>query len=177
MSNILFDLFTGKLWTKIADAGKWVWAQFQTYQAGQKALNDAKLDLELAELKAKTETAAYKVKSELEWDLKWADAANNSWKDEYLLVFWSLPLIALFIPGPTRDAAVWWLDYLKNFSPDAPMWYLAGWSIIFAASFGMRQALAVMLPGRVAALATSLGSAPPDIPEDAIKAIDARLKK
>lgn len=128
------------------------------------ALKDAKLQAEIAEYKAKAEIAAYKVKADIEWDLKWADQAGNSWKDEFMLLLWSAPLIGLFIPG-IRDYVMEGFRFLQLFNPDVAYWYMAGWSIIFAAVFGFKQAAAIMLPGQTGKLAQILAGIPDDIPE------------
>lgn len=133
----------------------------------QDKLAQAKLDTQLAEETARQNLAAYRVKSETEWDLKWADQASTSWKDEWLLILWSVPTIMLFIPGWPRQTVMEGFDYLKAFNPDAPSWFMAGWAIIFAATFGIKQALQFMLPSRLAGLAKVMGSLPDDIPPEA----------
>src|SRR5690606_30535222 len=105
-----------------------------------------------------------------EWDLKWADGALTSWKDEFLLLLWSIPLIGLFIPG-LRPYVVDGFEYLKSFNPDAPNMFMAGWAIIFAATFGIKQALSFMLPTRYASLVTAINNASPDIPQEVMPGI------
>jgi hypothetical protein len=143
------------------------------------AIKSAKLDVELAELKAKAEIAAYKVKADIEWDLKWADQAGSSWKDEFMLILWALPLIGLFIPG-IRPFVMEGFTFLKEFNQDIAYWYMAGWSIIFAAVFGFKQAASLMLPGQAGKLAGILSSIPDDIPaavtEKAQSSVDEALK-
>jgi hypothetical protein len=136
----------------------------------------ARADLEIAELKARAELAVWRVKADVEWDLKWADQARTSWKDELLVILWSLPLIAIFIPG-LRSYVIDGFQFLKAFNPDAPSWYMAGWAIIFAAVFGMKQALAFMLPARTAALASALGSLKDDIPPEAATTAQAKVSQ
>lgn len=143
------------------------------------ALKAARLDADVAELKAKAEIAAYKVKADIEWDLKWADQAASSWKDEFMLIIWAMPLIGLFVPG-IRPYVLDGFEYLKGFHPEAPLWYMAGWAIIFAATFGFKSAAALMLPGQAGKLAGILGAIPDDIPpavaDKAQSAIDKALK-
>lgn len=131
----------------------------------------AELDLQLAEIKSKAELAAYKLKSDIEWDLKWADASSRSWKPEFILILWSLPTICLFIPG-LRGYVVDGFEFLKVFHPDAPAFFMAGWAIIFAATFGMKQALSFMLPGKAAQVAAAFANLQPDIPDAVVE--DAR---
>lgn len=134
-------------------------------------LDAAKHEATVAKYRAQAELAAFQAKSELEWDLKWADAATSSWKDELLLIVWLIPTIGLFIPG-LREGVEEGFDYLSKFSPDAPQLFMAGWAVIFAATFGLKQALQFMLPGRVANLVGAMNAATPDIPMD--KAVAAQ---
>lgn len=140
----------------------------------------AKLDAQVAELKAKAEIAAYKVKADIEWDIKWADQAGASWKDEFMLILWATPMIGLFIPG-IQDHVIEGFNYLKAFNEDIGYWYMAGWSIIFSAVFGFKQAAALMLPGQTGKLATILSNIPEDIPEAAVEkaqaSVDSVLKE
>ena len=140
------------------------------------AIKQAKVDAEVATLRAKAELAAYTVKADIEWDLKWADQATNSWKDEWLLVLWTIPLVGLFIP-PLRPYVIEGFDYMRGFHPDAGFWYMAGWAVIFAATFGLKGAMAYMLPGRTAQIATILGGIPEDIPEKAASTAQAAITK
>lgn len=133
-------------------------------------LAEAELDYKVKEMQARSEIALYKVKADVEWDLKWADAAQHSWKDEWLLILWSIPLCGLFIP-PLRPYIIEGFEYLKAFNPDAPGWYMAGWSIIFAATFGVKNAIKFMAPGRIANLVSTIANAPDDVPEAALEEI------
>lgn len=132
------------------------------------ALNKAKLEADIAELKAKAELAMYKVKADVEWDLKWADAASTSWKDEWILILWSIPTIGLFIPF-LRPYVMDGFEFLKTFDPEAPKMFMLGWAVIFAASYGMKQALAFMAPSKYASLITAMGNTPDDIPPEAVR--------
>lgn len=140
------------------------------------AIKQAEADAKVAVLKAKAELAAYTVKSEIEWDLKWADQASNSWKDEWLLILWTVPLVGLFIP-PLRPYVIEGFDYMRGFHEDAGYWYMAGWAIIFAATFGLKGALAYMLPGKAAHLAKIIGELPDDIPDKAASSAQAAISK
>lgn len=139
--------------------------QVSDWSARRDQIKQAETDAKVAELRAKAEIAAYKVKADIEWDLKWADQAGSSWKDEFMLILWSLPMIGLFVPG-LRPFVIDGFNYLKMFNPDAPAWYMAGWAIIFAAVFGFRQAAALMLPGQTGKLAGILAQLPDDIPDE-----------
>ena len=139
-------------------------------------LKSVALEAEVAELKAKADMAAYRAKADLEWDISWADQASKSWKDEFMLVLWAIPMIGLFVPG-LRPFVMEGFDYLRLFHDDAATWYMAGWAIIFAATFGFKQAAALMLPGKAAALAGVLANLPPDVPPHAAERIQSSVDK
>jgi len=160
----------GELLGSLTPAVKWVGKEIGKWQDRESRRTDARLEVELAEARAKVEIAAYKVKSDIEWDLKWADGAMHSWKDEFLLILWSIPTIGLFIPG-LRPYVIDGFEYLKSFNPEAPTWFISGWAIIFAATFGIKQALSFMLPTRYASLVTAINNASPDIPQDVMPGI------
>ena len=64
-----------------------------------------------------------------------ADASKNSWKDEYLTIVLSIPIIMAFIPG---------LDTIvhNGFAQleAMPEWYQLSLGAVIAASFGIRGA-------------------------------------
>lgn len=167
----------GEVLGSVAPAAKWIGEKVSQHFDRQDAIVAARTEAEIATLKAKAEIAAYKVKADIEWDLKWADGAVSSWKDEALLILWSIPTIGLFIPG-LRPYVIDGFEYLKSFNPDAPSMFMAGWAIIFAASFGIKQALSFMLPTRYASLVSAISNAQPDIPQDVMpeiqKAVSAK---
>jgi hypothetical protein len=100
-----------------------------------------------AELKQELELT--KLKSEIDAEAKWAEwrtqnitadaawesqsIANSGWKDEYVLVLLSIPLILVFIP--------WTAQYvLQGFQilAQTPDWYRWLVVMIFAAVYGIR---------------------------------------
>jgi hypothetical protein len=160
----------------IGEVIKWGSGELSKWSERRDTLKTVTLEAKVASIKAQAEIAAYKAKADLEWDLKWADGASSSWKDEFMLVLWAIPMIGLFIPG-IRPFIMEGFEYLKGFHQDAPEWYMAGWAIIFAATFGFKQAASLMLPGKVAKLAGALGSIPDDVPYDIAKAAQGKISK
>ena len=75
--------------------------------------------------------------SEAEWDRIMANASANSWKDEWLTILFSIPLILAFLPFEWADAAV-----ANGFAAleTMPQWYSYTLGVIVAASFGVRSA-------------------------------------
>jgi hypothetical protein len=139
--------------------------QLSEWDKRRSKLQEAKLNTQLAIETAKADLAVYQVKADMEWDLKWADQAAKSWKDEFMLIIWAIPLIGLFIP-PMRPYVQEGFTYLSQFHPEAATWYMTGWAIIFAAVYGIKAAAQYMLPGRIGTLATALGKLPDDVPDD-----------
>ncbi|MCC5780540.1 hypothetical protein H7H48_15875 [Nitratireductor sp. B36] len=163
-------------WYSIIPFAEVVVREVSAWSERRDTIRKAQLEVEVAELKAKAEIAAYKVKADVEWDLSWADAASRSWKDEFMLIIWAIPLIGLFLPG-IRPFVLEGFEYLKTFHPDAPSWYMAGWAIIFAATFGFKQAVALMLPGKAAQLAGVLANIPDDIPSSVAEKAQSKIDK
>ena len=159
--------------------GEFIVKEVASWFQRRDTLKAARLEADLAEIKARAEIAAFKVKADIEWDLSWADQAKNSWKDEFMLILWALPMIGLFIPG-IRPFVMEGFDFLRAFHEDAPTWYMSGWAIIFAATFGFKQAAGIMLPGKAAALAGVLANIPDDVPKGVVdkaqSAVDEALK-
>ena len=81
------------------------------------------------------------IKQDGNWDEIQARNSNNSWKDEYLTIVFSLPFPVIFIDVlfNGKEAAEKYevaFKVLKDTVP-AEYWYLLG--IMFAASFGVKK--------------------------------------
>jgi len=68
-----------------------------------------------------------------DYDIQALKQAERSWKDEYLTILLSLPVIGSFIPG-VQDSVVLGWDYLAK----APVWFQAAFIGVIAATFGLR---------------------------------------
>jgi len=68
-----------------------------------------------------------------------AKQASQSWKDEWLTLLFSIPLILAFIPS-----AVPYVMQGFEALEAMPQWYQYTLSIIVAASFGVRSAIGLM---------------------------------
>lgn len=103
-----------------------------TWIEGRNTVSKAKAEAEAEVVK----TAA---KSSADWEKIQAVNAGQSWKDEWLTLLFSIPLILCFFP----DTVV----YVQN-GFDAleqmPDWYQYTLSVIVAASFGVRSAIGLM---------------------------------
>ena len=79
-----------------------------------------------------------KATGEIDWDLAQAEASEGSWKDEWLTVVFTLPLILLLFGQEER---------VNNFFlalSNCPEWYQYMLGTIVAASFGFRGAAKFM---------------------------------
>lgn len=124
----------------------------------------------MARLRAEEALAGYHVRSKIEWNLRWVnDALDRTWKDEFLILLWCLLTVCLFVP-PLRGFVLDGFAAMKIIHPDAPVIFLFGWAIIFAASFGMKSALSFFFPNRAANLVQAMGGVPDDVPMRAAKA-------
>lgn len=113
------------------EAGTAVIGYFARRQELKQALALKKLEGKIAVQVAKD---TYRVKS-LEYDASWEDAQikNSGWKDEYVLVLLSIPLIMVFVP----PLAPYVLEGFKILD-QCPDWYRWLLVMIFAATYGIR---------------------------------------
>jgi len=68
------------------------------------------------------------------WDNIQAEASKSSWKDEWLTILISIPMILSFIPG-MEDNVQSGFNILSN----CPEWYQYLIGVVFAASFGIKK--------------------------------------
>ena len=108
-------------------AGTWLNGKVETSKANTSA--------KVAKAKAEAVIMEKKATGEIDWDIEMAKGSSNSWKDEWLTILFSIPLILAFIPGME--------DVVKNgFTQleSMPEWYQYSVGVIVAASFGVRSA-------------------------------------
>ncbi len=77
-----------------------------------------------------------KATGEIDWDLKMADASAHSWKDEWLTILFSIPLILSFCGDWGREIVTNGFAALESM----PDYYPYTLGTIVAASFGTRAA-------------------------------------
>ena len=77
-----------------------------------------------------------KATGEIDWDLKMADASASSWKDEWLTIIFSVPLVLSFCGDWGREVVSDGFAALATM----PDWYQYTLGVIVAASFGVRSA-------------------------------------
>ena len=96
----------------------------------------AKTEAKVAQAKAEATIMQKKATGEIDWDLKMADASASSWKDEWLTIIFSVPLILAFCGDWGREIVDAGFAALMGM----PEWYQYTLGVIVAASFGVRSA-------------------------------------
>jgi hypothetical protein len=95
----------------------------------------AKAKQKLVKIEAETSIMEKKIAGEIEWDVEAVKGSKESWKDEYLTILFSIPLLLCFLP--------WTVEYVeRGFAALAltPDWYKYTLGVIVSASFGIKGA-------------------------------------
>ena len=74
-----------------------------TFLEGHLATAKANTDMKVAEAKAKANIMERQATGDIDWDLEAIKGSQNSWKDEWLVILFSIPLILAFIPEERRS--------------------------------------------------------------------------
>lgn len=96
----------------------------------------AAANLKLVEAEAKATIMKSAATSEAEWEKIMAQGSQNSWKDEYLVILYSIPLCLVFTGDWGREVVAEGFAALETM----PEWYQYTLGVIVAASFGVRSA-------------------------------------
>ena len=107
-----------------------------TWLKGSVETSKAKTDAKVAQAKAEAIVMQKKATGEIDWDLKMADASASSWKDEWLTIIFSVPLVLSFCGEWGRQIVDDGFAALSTM----PDWYQYTLGVIVAASFGVRSA-------------------------------------
>lgn len=95
----------------------------------------AKAKQKLVKIEAETSLIEKKITGEIAWDVQAQKNSGDSWKDEYLTILFSIPLLLCFLP--------WTVEYVeRGFAALAmtPEWYKYTLGVIVSASFGIKGA-------------------------------------
>lgn len=106
---------------------------FRAWNDGRIRIKEAKIEAEIAKWKAKANYEEKQLDAETNWDLYALKQMKDSWKDEFIMVLWFIPLIMLFIPGMQVYAIAGF-----NALHTVPYGY---WLVVFgivASTFGLR---------------------------------------
>ena len=108
-------------------AGSWMDGKVEQTNANAKT--------KVAKAVAEAAIMEKKATGEIDWDIEMARSSASSWKDEWLVILFSIPLILAFIPG-MEDVVRNGFEQLNKM----PEWYQYSLGVIVAASFGVRSA-------------------------------------
>jgi len=100
------------------------------------ATRKVKAEQKITEIKAKTSLMEKQIKGEMDWDIEAIKGSKDSWKDEWILILWSVPMIMIWIP-PLQVYVESGFLALKDNVPD---WYFWTWGAIVSASYGIKGA-------------------------------------
>jgi hypothetical protein len=114
-----------------------------TWLDGKVEKTKAETGAKVAKAKAEAVIMEKKATGELDWDLEMAKGSQSSWKDEWLTVLFSIPLVMAFIPGMEEVVA----NGFKQLNA-MPEWYQYSLGVIVAASFGVRSATRLFGKGK-----------------------------
>jgi hypothetical protein len=106
-----------------------------TWMSGKVEEKKAQAKTRVAKAEAEAIVMQKKATGEIDWDLEMAKGSTSSWKDEWLTILFSIPLILAFIPGMEEVVANGFLQLQSM-----PEWYQYSLGVIVAASFGVRSA-------------------------------------
>ena len=103
----------------------------------------SKVETKAAETRMKVSEADARAKimlsaatSEADWEKIMAQGTQNSWKDEFLVILYSIPLVLSFCGEWGRNTVADGFDALSTM----PEWYQYTLGVIVASSFAVRSA-------------------------------------
>lgn len=94
----------------------------------------AEVDIKRAETKGRIDYISNKQLTDADWEARAMDASATSWKDEWLTLLFSIPLVMCFVPG--LDQYVF--AGFKSLE-GTPQWYQWSLLVIVGASFGIKK--------------------------------------
>ena len=106
-----------------------------TWLSGKVEEKKAQSATKVAKAQAEAIVMQKKATGEIDWDLEMAKGSQSSWKDEWLTILFSIPLILAFVPGMEEVVA----NGFANLQA-MPEWYQYTLGVIVASSFAVRSA-------------------------------------
>jgi len=107
-----------------------------TFLQGQLEKTKANNEVKVATAKAKAIVIQRQATGEIEWDIEAIKGSTSSWKDEWITILFSVPLILAFCGEWGRGVVQEGFTALQTM----PEWYQYSLGLIVAASLGMRGA-------------------------------------
>ena len=108
--------------------GTWLNGKVETKAAETKA--------KVAKAEAEAQIMLSRATSEADWEKIMAQGSQSSWKDEWLTILFSIPLVLVFLGDTGREIVANGFAALETM----PDWYQYTLGVIVAASFGIRSA-------------------------------------
>jgi hypothetical protein len=97
----------------------------------------AKLEQKVTKINAETDILKKQISGEIQYDVEAIKGAKDSFKDEWILILWSIPMVMIWIPPLQVYVEAGFLA-LKD---SVPQWYFYTWGAIVSASYGTKSAL------------------------------------
>ena len=107
-----------------------------TWMSGKVEEKKAQAKTRVAKAEAEAIVMQKKATGEIDWDLEMAKGSASSWKDEWLTIIFSVPLVLSFCGDWGRGVVSDGFEALATM----PEWYQYTLGVIVAASFGVRSA-------------------------------------
>jgi hypothetical protein len=101
--------------------------------------------MKVSEADARAKIMLSAATSEADWEKIMAQGTQNSWKDEYLVILFSIPLILSFTGEWGRTAVADGFGALSNM----PEWYQYLIIGIYVVKFGLRGLLTKLVSGKL----------------------------
>jgi hypothetical protein len=125
---VLWDSIVGSLLSKVAPA---VASYYQTRLELKHKLKLTKIEGQIREAEAKSARMARVQEMDHEWEL--LQIQNSGWKDEWVLVLLSIPLVLVFVPWTQPFILEGFLSLEQT--PDWYRWLILA---VFTAIYGIR---------------------------------------
>jgi hypothetical protein len=107
-----------------------------TWLEGKVETKAAETKMRVSESEAKSKMLLTAASSEADWERVMAQGSQNSLKDEYLVLLFSIPLVLAFCGDKGREITSNGFEALSVM----PEWYQMTLGVIVASSFGFRAA-------------------------------------
>ena len=107
-----------------------------SFMQGQIEKQKAKATLAQTKAAAEAEIMKTAATHDSKWEIIMAQGTQNSWKDEWLTILFSIPLVLVFLGDTGRQVVADGFAALETM----PDWYQYTLGVIVAASFGVRSA-------------------------------------
>jgi hypothetical protein len=93
----------------------------------------AEAEAKVKMIEAEARIAEKRAEGDVNWEAEMAKASSGSWKDEYLTIIFTIPLIMAFIPALAPYVGQGF-DNLDK----APQWYMISVGTVVSGAFGLR---------------------------------------